>query len=76
MGQVLTTGKPGLPATYHGDLNVFSLCSDRMHTADAMERGWGAGRPEPLPSPTLDNAPISDVADAPLLDKRCDASGL
>jgi hypothetical protein len=44
MGQVLTTGKPGLPATYHGDLNVFSLCSDRMHTADAMERGWGAGR--------------------------------
>jgi len=24
MGQVLTEGKPGLPATDHGDLDVFS----------------------------------------------------
>jgi hypothetical protein len=76
MWQVLSAGKPGLPATHHGDLNVFSCRSGRTRTADAMERGWCAGRPEPLSMPTLDNAPIGDVADAPLLDQRCGASRL
>ena len=76
MGHVLTAGKPGLSATDHGDLDVFSCRSSRTRTADAMERGWCAGRSEPLPTPTLDNAPIGDVADALLIDKRCDASGL
>ena len=39
MGQVLTKGKPSLPATDHGDLNVFSCHSGRTSTADAMEQG-------------------------------------
>ena len=46
MGQVLTAGKPGLSATDHGDLDVFSCRSSRTRTADAMERGWCAGRSE------------------------------
>lgn len=76
MGQVLTEGKPGLPATDHGDLDVFNYRSGRTSTADAMERDGAQASPEPLPTSTLDNAPICDGADAPLLDKRCDASGL
>ena len=77
MGQVLTAGKPGLSAANHGDLDVFSCRSSRTCTADYTWSGDGAqAGPKPLPTPTLDNAPIGDLADAPLLDKRCDASGL
>jgi hypothetical protein len=76
MGQVLTAGKPDLPAIKHGDRDMCSRRSRRTRTADAMERGCAPGRVELRLWPTLDNAPISDVADAPLLDQRCDASGL
>jgi hypothetical protein len=76
MGQVLTKGKPSLPATDHST----SMCSAAAAVGHALPLPWsGDGAqvgPEPLPTPTLDNAPICDVADTPLLDKRCDASGL
>ena len=76
MGQVLTAGKPGLPATNHVNLDVFCCRSGRTRTVDAMERGCAPGRLELRLWPTLDNAPIGDVADAPLLDQRCNTSRL
>ena len=76
MGQGLTTGMPGPPATDHGT----STCSAVVAVGPALPFTWredGAQvGPESLPTPTLDNAPIGDVSDAPLVDKRCDASGL
>ena len=76
MGQVLTAGKPSLPATDHGT----STCSAAAGVGQALRYTWkGDGAqvgPEPLPTPTLDNAPIGDVSEAPLVDKRCDAGGL
>jgi hypothetical protein len=76
MSQVLTTGKPGPPATDHDP----SRCSAAAGVGQALPfTGKGDGAPvgpEPLPTPTLDNAPICDVADAPLVGKRRDASGL
>ena len=76
MGQVLTAGKPDLPGTDHGDLDVCSCRSGRTSTAVYMKGNSAQTGPGPLPTPTLDNAPIGDVADTPLVDKRCDASGL
>jgi hypothetical protein len=76
MGQALTSGKPDLPGTDHGDLNVCSCRSGRTSTAVYMEGNNAQAGPEPLPTPTLDNAPIGDVPDAPLVGKRRDASGL
>jgi hypothetical protein len=76
MGQILTTGKPGPPATDHGT----SACSAAAGVGQALPytgKGDGApAGPEPLPTPTLGNAPICDVVDAPLVGKRREASGL
>ena len=44
MGQVLTAGKPGLPATDHGDFDVFSCRRGRTSTAVYMEGRWCTGR--------------------------------
>ena len=78
MGQILSASKPGLPATNYSDFDVFSRHGGRTRTAHAMEGGGAQVRQsqELRLWPTLDNAPISDVADAPLLNQWCDASGL
>jgi hypothetical protein len=76
MGQGRRAGKPSLPSFDHDDLNVFSCRSGRTSTAGSMEGNSGLAGPAPLPPPTLDNAPIGSVADASLVDKRCDASTL
>jgi hypothetical protein len=61
-------------------LTATSTCSAVVAVGHALSMPWSVdgaqSGPEPLPMPTLDNAPIGDVADAPLLDQRCDASGL
>ena len=44
MGQGLPAGKPGLPATDDGDLDVFSCRSGRTSTTVYMEGEWCAGR--------------------------------
>lgn len=76
MGQGRRAGKPSLPSSDHDDLDVFSCRSGRTSTAGSMEGNSGLAGPEPLPTPTLDDAPIGGVADAPLVDKRRDASAL
>jgi hypothetical protein len=76
MGQGLTTGKPGLPATDHGTSTYSAVAAVGQALPFIWKADGAQAGPDPLPTPTLDNAPIGDVADAPLIDKRCGASGL
>jgi hypothetical protein len=68
--------KPWLPASDHGDLDVFSRRGDRTGTANCMQGTGAQGGPAPLPTPALHDAPIRDAADAPQLDQRGLARGL
>jgi hypothetical protein len=76
MGLELTTVMPGPRATAHGT----STCTAAAGVGQTLPFTWkGDGAqvgPEPLPTPTLDNAPIGNVADAPLIGKRRNASAL
>jgi hypothetical protein len=76
MGQYSLRASPAcLPLT-----TVTSTCAAAIAVGHALQMPWSVdgaqASPEPLPMPTLGNAPISAVADALLIDKRCDASGL
>jgi hypothetical protein len=53
-----------------------TLGPDDLKWENVTEPDGAQDGPELLPTPTLDNAPIGDVADASRLDKRGDASGL